>query len=260
MNRRTAKWLAEQIGEVVEIPSDSRECWEKFMRVRIRIDISKPLKRWLRLKLEKSEGITMVTLKYERLPEFCFACGRIGHGIMECLDTEARKAAIEGNPTKFGAWMKAPIPEKSNSRSNSQGNGSSPERLSMAAMSGKWGVALIPLEEVGPSNVVDIPATLAIVLTNQTSNQEQTSEITNPLPSPTKKTTRKWKRHAREGKHLQKSGFVSSPFHRLLEKSKSPVKAPIGKGGSPPKVKKIIQDRNGNSPQRKQSPLPKTPS
>ncbi|KAK3223807.1 hypothetical protein Dsin_010832 [Dipteronia sinensis] len=26
MNRRTAKWLAEQIGEVVEIPSESREC------------------------------------------------------------------------------------------------------------------------------------------------------------------------------------------------------------------------------------------
>ncbi|TXG60503.1 hypothetical protein EZV62_015076 [Acer yangbiense] len=38
-------WLAEQIGEVVEIPSESRECWGKFMRVKVRIDIAKPLKR-----------------------------------------------------------------------------------------------------------------------------------------------------------------------------------------------------------------------
>ncbi|TXG56754.1 hypothetical protein EZV62_018067 [Acer yangbiense] len=107
MNRRTAKWLAEQLGEVVEIPSESRECWGKFMRVKVRLDISKPLKRWLRLKLGKSEEVTMVGLKYERLPEFYFACGRIGHGIMECTDEEARKMALEVTPTKFGSWMKA---------------------------------------------------------------------------------------------------------------------------------------------------------
>ncbi|KAK2657778.1 hypothetical protein Ddye_010830 [Dipteronia dyeriana] len=27
MNQRTAKWLAEQVGGVIEIPSESRECW-----------------------------------------------------------------------------------------------------------------------------------------------------------------------------------------------------------------------------------------
>ncbi|TXG60126.1 hypothetical protein EZV62_014699 [Acer yangbiense] len=48
MNMRTAKWLAEQLGEVVEPPTESRECWGKFMRVKVRIDISKALKRWLK--------------------------------------------------------------------------------------------------------------------------------------------------------------------------------------------------------------------
>ncbi|TXG64273.1 hypothetical protein EZV62_011267 [Acer yangbiense] len=96
MNRRTAKWLAEQLGEVVEIPSKSRECWGKFMRVKVRLDISKPLKRWLRLKLGKSKEVTLVGLKYERLHDFCFVCGRIGHGIKECTDEEARKVALEG--------------------------------------------------------------------------------------------------------------------------------------------------------------------
>ncbi|TXG52986.1 hypothetical protein EZV62_022155 [Acer yangbiense] len=79
MNRRTAKWLAEQIGKVIEIPMESRECWGKFLRVKVLIDISKPLKRWLRLKLDRSENIVVVELRYERLPDFCYACGR-GNG------------------------------------------------------------------------------------------------------------------------------------------------------------------------------------
>ncbi|TXG67121.1 hypothetical protein EZV62_008396 [Acer yangbiense] len=124
-----AKWMAEQIGEVVEIPADSRECWGKFMRVKVRIDISKPLRRWLQLKLGKTEEITTVSLKYERLPEFCYACRRVGHGIMECLDVEARKQVLDGTPTKFGGWLKALIGEKLYSRNNSQGYGSFLDRV-----------------------------------------------------------------------------------------------------------------------------------
>ncbi|TXG70048.1 hypothetical protein EZV62_004983 [Acer yangbiense] len=47
----------------------------------------------------KSNEVTMVGLKYERLPEFCFACGRIGHGIKECFDEEARKIAARTSGT-----------------------------------------------------------------------------------------------------------------------------------------------------------------
>ncbi|KAK3204497.1 hypothetical protein Dsin_018543 [Dipteronia sinensis] len=107
MNRRMAKWLAEQIGEAVEIPSESRECWGKFMKVKVQIDVAKPLKRWLRLRLGKSDEVIMVGLKYERLHEFCYACGMIGHGIKECQDGEARKVALEVSSTKFGSWLKA---------------------------------------------------------------------------------------------------------------------------------------------------------
>jgi hypothetical protein len=128
MNRRTAKWLAEQLGEVVEIPAESRECWGKFMRVKVRIDITKALKRWLRLKLSKSEEVTNVNLKYERLPEFCFACGKIGHSVKECQDEEARLVALEGSQSKFGSWLRAVVPDRSKPRFGSQGNGSSTER------------------------------------------------------------------------------------------------------------------------------------
>ncbi|TXG57799.1 hypothetical protein EZV62_015628 [Acer yangbiense] len=139
MNRRTTRWLAEQIGEVVEIPSESRECWGKYIRVKVKIDITKPLKQWLKLKLGKFEEVTMVGLKYERLSEFCFTCGRIGHGNKECLDEEARKLALEGLPMKFRSWLKATISEKSQYRSNSQTFGSSSERVSPTKKtSKKW--------------------------------------------------------------------------------------------------------------------------
>ncbi|TXG56835.1 hypothetical protein EZV62_018148 [Acer yangbiense] len=126
MNRRTTKWLAEHIGEVVEIPVESRECWGKFIRVKVRLDITKPLKRWLRI--GKNVDITRVALKYERLPDFCFACRRIGHSLNECLDEEAKKTALEGQLTKFGSWLRVVPVKKSNAKSTSLNAGSSSEK------------------------------------------------------------------------------------------------------------------------------------
>ncbi|KAK3225745.1 hypothetical protein Dsin_005607 [Dipteronia sinensis] len=128
MNRRIARWLAEQIGRVIEIPADSRECWGKFMRVKVQLDITKPLKQWLRLKLDKSENIVVVALKYERLPDFCYACGRIGHITKDCTDEEAKKMALDGLTTKYGLWLKAHVPEKMRSRFQGPFSGSSLDR------------------------------------------------------------------------------------------------------------------------------------
>ncbi|TXG60547.1 hypothetical protein EZV62_015120 [Acer yangbiense] len=147
MNRRMAKWLAEQIGEVIEIPSESRDCWGKFFRVKVRIDISRPLKRWLRLSLDQSGNIVVVGLKYERLPEFCFACGKIGHGINDCPDKEAKKEAMEGTNLRFGSWMRAPISEKTKDRSSSQVSGRSSVRdRSMGSSQGSRKKEILAIE------------------------------------------------------------------------------------------------------------------
>ncbi|TXG68181.1 hypothetical protein EZV62_003116 [Acer yangbiense] len=155
-----AKWLAEQIGEVVEIPAESRECRGKFMRVKVRIDISKALRRWLKLKLNRSEEITMMNLKNERLPEFCFACGKIGHCIRECQDEEARAAALTGSQNKFGSWLKASIPERPRPRFGTQGNESSSDRSrSMEASREFEGDGSISLKQGSRLSQKDLPST-----------------------------------------------------------------------------------------------------
>ncbi|TXG69259.1 hypothetical protein EZV62_004194 [Acer yangbiense] len=152
MNRRSAKWLAEQIGEVIEIPSESRDCWGKFLRVKVRIDISRPLKRWLRLSLDKSGNVVVVGLKYERMPEFCFACGRVGHGINECSDIEAKKEAMEGNNPRFGLWMRAPTTDKPKDKSSSQLSGGSSVRDKSMGSSQEVGKRGFLAIEMGPNS------------------------------------------------------------------------------------------------------------
>ncbi|KAK3212593.1 hypothetical protein Dsin_017299 [Dipteronia sinensis] len=84
----------------------------------------------------------MVGLKYEQLPEFCYACGRIGHGSKDSPDEEARIGALNGATTKFGAWMRASVPDRLKVRPHLQKEGisklkvSSPEGLHEVSVAG----------------------------------------------------------------------------------------------------------------------------
>ncbi|PON88501.1 hypothetical protein TorRG33x02_157150, partial [Trema orientale] len=44
--------------------------------------------------------------RYEKLPEFCFGCGHIGHGANEC-PSEGSLEAAKGKNLPYGGWMQA---------------------------------------------------------------------------------------------------------------------------------------------------------
>ncbi|TXG50274.1 hypothetical protein EZV62_022798 [Acer yangbiense] len=72
-------------GDMVDIDvGSSGECFGKYLRIRVAIDVLKPLKRFLRLELTEKGKESMVLLRYERLPEYCFRCGILGHSFREC--------------------------------------------------------------------------------------------------------------------------------------------------------------------------------
>ena len=55
----------------------------EFLRVRVALDISKPLPQFCKLQSE-GEHVGWVLLKFERLPNFCYWCGRVIHNEREC--------------------------------------------------------------------------------------------------------------------------------------------------------------------------------
>lgn len=46
-----------------------------------------------------------MTIRYVRLLDFCFCCGRIGHAAKECFDTRDHEEA-DKNCLEYGAWLK----------------------------------------------------------------------------------------------------------------------------------------------------------
>ncbi|KAH9752557.1 CCHC-type domain-containing protein [Citrus sinensis] len=106
MSAKILKDIGNYIGTFLE--SDEHNLmgvWRNYMRIRVAIDVRKPLKR--RMKLKKVGGDWIwVDFKYERLNIFCFICGLLGHTekqcpqLYECTSGEIVKA--------YGHWMKAP--------------------------------------------------------------------------------------------------------------------------------------------------------
>lgn len=99
------KQLGNFIGRFLEYDaSNSTTTWRQYMRIRVAIDVSKPLKRGKRIK--KPDGTSFVTcFKYERLHIFCFLCGRVGHSERFCDDlfsTDTTNMVRE-----WGVWLKA---------------------------------------------------------------------------------------------------------------------------------------------------------
>ena len=76
--------IGKSIDRVIQVanPKDD-DAGSEFLRVRINIDISKPLLRCSKLHYE-GKWVGWVRLKYERLPNFCYWCGRVTHGERDC--------------------------------------------------------------------------------------------------------------------------------------------------------------------------------
>jgi hypothetical protein len=57
-----------------------------FLRVKVLIDIRKPLFRGVTMEVKQGEHSFWCNFKYEFLPIFCYSCGLLGHVEKECDD------------------------------------------------------------------------------------------------------------------------------------------------------------------------------
>ncbi|KAA3463011.1 nucleolin-like [Gossypium australe] len=117
MDRQTALDMGRALGDLVAIDwKDRNGGWTEFIRIKVMIDISKPLRRIV--KLVDREGIEVIcALKYERLSDFCFTCGIIGHKMDSCSVRSRGTNLVDFSP-QFGNWLRAAILPPSQGRVN----------------------------------------------------------------------------------------------------------------------------------------------
>ncbi|KAL3646892.1 hypothetical protein CASFOL_009436 [Castilleja foliolosa] len=104
-NMRSAMVIGDEIGKFIKTDlSMMNQKWKKSILILVEIDIQKPLQSMLSLPCSGRPRL-LVEIRYERLVDFCYSCGFLGHKLANCLKP------IEGEPNNrdtasYGPWMK----------------------------------------------------------------------------------------------------------------------------------------------------------
>lgn len=105
MSEKVATLVANSVGRCQYVDPKNFDGGKKsFLRVRVILNLSKPLKPKLKMKKPRGEWF-WADLRYERLPSFCFQCGIIGHGDRYC-PVGPEKVTL-GAEKPFGSWLRA---------------------------------------------------------------------------------------------------------------------------------------------------------
>ena len=114
LNNRTREsgWeIGSKLGEVLEVDvAESGVQWGRYLRVKVMVDVSKKLVRGKKIAFEGREQ-RWITFKYERLPNFCYRCGLLNHGLRDCPEGKMEDG-LESAPLQYGAWLRGEVPRK----------------------------------------------------------------------------------------------------------------------------------------------------
>ncbi|KAM2863916.1 hypothetical protein FF1_022633 [Malus domestica] len=102
MTRHIGQFIDNHIGaHVLTDQSLKGDIFGSILRIRVKIDIIKPLRRSLLLSFQGTE--VGIDLSYEKLPITCFICGIIGHIEEQCLQFKGKNEDDLSKP--YGRWF-----------------------------------------------------------------------------------------------------------------------------------------------------------
>jgi hypothetical protein len=87
-------------------------CWGSYMRVRIEVDVGKPLRRGVTVFSQRRNAMDWFDIQYENLPHYYHSCGVLGHSSVECKNPGKRDE--EGKLPYSANRLCAPSDKKKN--------------------------------------------------------------------------------------------------------------------------------------------------
>ncbi|KAG8390813.1 hypothetical protein BUALT_Bualt01G0122600 [Buddleja alternifolia] len=107
MNHNVAQIIGNHMGIFVDMDlSKSGFFWDSTLRLRVRINVTKPLLRLMTLTIPGGQEVKL-SFSYEKLPNFCYLCGVIGHIEDRCEIRYNQSFVHPGDHTPFGPWLRA---------------------------------------------------------------------------------------------------------------------------------------------------------
>jgi hypothetical protein len=111
MGKEIGQKIGSSVGPVEEVDvSEGEAGWGEYLRVRVTVDVTKPLARGRMLHL-KGQSL-WIDFKYERLPRFCFHCGVIRHGKEGCFSVQSRNKPGDELDYPYGQWLRVSYPNR----------------------------------------------------------------------------------------------------------------------------------------------------
>ncbi|KAL2920989.1 hypothetical protein RDABS01_012480 [Bienertia sinuspersici] len=105
-NKRVAMEIGKFMGGLIEYDDKDPLSLKRYMRMKVLVDVRKPLRRGL----EVATGVNAtkwVDIKYERLGDFCYFCGRLGHIYRDCSFYTGEENNGKGTVYRYGPWLRA---------------------------------------------------------------------------------------------------------------------------------------------------------
>ena len=95
------------LGEVEKVDANEKGfCLGSYLRIRVGLDASMPLCQGRKVRLGE-HGLKWVDFRYERLPIFCYLCGKINHDEQDCLMWIRSNDTLRPEEKQFGPWLRA---------------------------------------------------------------------------------------------------------------------------------------------------------
>ncbi|GAV73177.1 zf-CCHC_4 domain-containing protein [Cephalotus follicularis] len=103
---KVGRIIEESIGDLeeVKIVNGMRE-ENHFLILRAGVDVRNPPRKGMKF-LASSSGKAWLNFQYEKLPNFCYSCGRIRHIVKDCVHWQKKHGEEKKEEYQFGEWMR----------------------------------------------------------------------------------------------------------------------------------------------------------